>query len=159
MHIDLLKAIPLDLRERLDEEFAFLLRLRAMEVHAMWPRCWKIITLYTNDELVIQSCKQYLSHHQCVISTLLFGLSLSPYYVNNGLIISKETSACYLNAGMKTLYLNGDNLELNWLLSRHRGLWLNICKDYLLHYNNGAFFADHLVDFSQYQLNDAVAIA
>lgn len=77
MHIDLLKAIPLDLRERLDEEFAFLLRLRAMEVHAMWPRCWKIITLYTNDELVIQSCKQYLSHHQCVISTLLFGLSLS----------------------------------------------------------------------------------
>ena len=159
MQLNLLKAIPMELRDRLDEEYAFLLRIRTIEVHAMWPRCWKIISLYTNDELTIQSCKQYLSHHQCVISTLLFGLSLSPFYILNGLIISQEDSARYLNAGMKSTYLNGDSLDLTWLLSRHRGLWRNICKDYLLHYNNGACFAEHLVDFAQCQINDDAAIA
>lgn len=154
MHLDLLKSIPPELRDRLDREYALLLNVRPTEINVMWPRCWKIISFNTQDDLIIQGCKQYLSHHQCIISTLLFGLSVSSFYVRRGPVISKDVSALYLNSGIRAIYNSGKELDLSWLMSRHRGLWQNICKDYITHSHAGAQFSEHLVEFALAQIDD-----
>ena len=152
MHLNLLNAIPPELRDRLDDEYALLLKVKPDDVNAMWPRCWKIIAFRTQDDLIIKGCKQYLSHHQCIISTLLFGLSLCPFYINGGPVISRDVSARYLNSGIRAIHINGDDLNLDWLLSRHLGIWQNICQAYLNHHNAGAKFDESLVKFASNQL-------
>lgn len=157
MHLDLLKSIPPELRDRLDEEYAFLLKVRPSDINTMWPHCWKIIAFNTQDDLIIQACKQYLSHHQCIYSTLLFGLSVCPFYINGGPVISKDVSARYLNSGIRAIHINGKDLDLDWLLLRHLGLWQNICQAYLKHHNAGAIFDESLVKFACNQLDRKAA--
>ena len=152
MHLNLLNAIPPELRDRLDDEYALLLKVKPGEIYTMWPRCWKIIAFNSQDDLVIQACKQYLSHHQCIYSTLLFGLSLCPFYINGGPVISTDVSARYLNSGIRAIQVNGIDLNLDWLLARHRGMWQNICQAYLNHHNAGAIFDENLVKFASDQL-------
>lgn len=151
MHLDLLKAIPPELRDRLDEEYALLLRVRPADVNTMWPRLWPIISFRTRDDLVIQSCKQYLSHHQCIVSTLLFGLSISPLYMNSGPVVSRDCAALYLNSGIRAIEANSSEMGLNWLLKRHKNLWLVICKQYLALSQSGAKFPPRLIHFAQSQ--------
>lgn len=151
MHLDLLKSIPLELRDRLDEEYALLLRVRPADINVMWPRLWPIISFRTRDDLVIQSCKQYLSHHQCIISTLLFGLSLSPLHLNSGPVISKNCAALYLNSAIRTVEANNSELDLSWLMLRHKNLWIVICKQYLALSQSGAKFPPRLIHFAQSQ--------
>jgi hypothetical protein len=154
MHLDLLKAIPWELRDRLDHEFELAVKSRSAEINVIWPSLWPIISITTRDDFVIQACKQYLSHHQCVISTLMCGLSFSPFYLNGGPIISRDAAALYLNSGIRAVYNIGEKLNLNWLLLRHRKLWVVMCKEYLKLNHDDVGFSEHLTQFAYDQFNE-----
>jgi len=135
MHISLIHLIPDALRQRIDEEYQYVIQFKSELRFTVWPRLRKGIFHYLSDnsekELIIQATYQYLSHHHCIISTALCGYSFSAIHVNHGPVISNSASYWYLKSALSLIHHNSNIGEIDWLLKDKREMWSDICGVFL----------------------------
>ncbi|MDY6977497.1 MAG: hypothetical protein SVW51_15050 [Pseudomonadota bacterium] len=150
--INLSKLIPDTLKKRLNQEIERLLMEPPSHTATAWISCWPIILRQTNEDIIIQSCRQYLSFKGCIISTLWFGLSLIPAHGNPGPITSKSLAYKYLKQGLDSVIRLRNEVNLCWLLETHNAFWQLICRSYirLCHLTQG--FSDFHARFAMTQL-------
>lgn len=148
--------LPTELREKIDHEYQLIIQLKPHERFQLWPRLRPMIYYVTDDELIRQVCKQYLAHHQCMISNVLFGLSLCPSSSARGPITSTTASEKYLNTGIRNIYKHQEIIDFSWLTERHKALWQHCCHTFLIYAYPSSYWNDDVVEYAESQCDPAI---
>jgi hypothetical protein len=153
MHISLIHLIPDVLRQRIDEEFQYIVQFKSELRYTVWPRLHKGVLYYLSDnpekELILQACYQYLAHHHCIISTSLCGYSFSAIHINHGPIISNSASYWYLKSAISLIHHNPKIGDIDWLVKDKNELWSDICGVFLAYEYRYAESEAEIVNFAE----------
>ena len=156
MHINLLSMLPLDLRANIDNQYSAIIQVKAKERFLLYPRFKPMIHHYSNDDKIRQAATQYLAHHQCIISNILFGISLCPSSTARGSVTSNEAAERYLCNGINTLYRYHQKLDFSYLTVKHKMLWEHCCHTFLLYEYKNSDWNNELVEFVESQCNPEI---
>lgn len=156
MHLNLLTMLPTELREKIDQEYQLIIQFKPHERFQLWPRLRPMIYYVTEDELIRQACKQYLAHHQCIISNVLFGLSLCPSSSVGGPITSSTAAEKYLSTGIRNIYKHQELMDFTWLTEHHEKLWQHCCHTFLIYAYRSNYWNDDVVEYVESQCDPAI---
>lgn len=158
MHLNLLSLIPIELRSSIDKQYEILIRREPNARFTLWPEFESLILEHTNEEPIIQACKQYLAYHQCAISSLLFGLSLCTKSSACGPITSETLSEKHLYSAIRFINRHSNQIDFSWLLDENKRLWQHSCHMFLIYAYPGECNDCELITFVEKECDQSIFI-